>query len=150
MAEEAKETVESTQPTEQAAEAQKEPKVKKKKIKRSVTAGNLYIQATFNNTLITFTDAKGNVLGWSSAGAKGFKGARKGTPFAAQIATEDAARKVMDGYGLKTVSEYVKGPGAGREAALRALQSVGLRVTYIKDLTPIPHNGCRPSKRRRV
>ncbi|MBI4041152.1 MAG: 30S ribosomal protein S11 [Deltaproteobacteria bacterium] len=132
--------------------AQEKPKkvVRKKKIKKQVASGIVYIHATFNNTFVTFTDTNGNVLVWSSAGVKGFKGARKGTPFAAQVATEDAAKKAMDQYGVKHVTVLVKGPGAGREASLRALQSAGIRVGFIKDITPIPHNGCRPPKRRRV
>lgn len=123
--------------------------VKKKKHKKQVQIGIVHIQSTFNNTLITITDMSGNTLSWSSSGSKGFKGSRKSTPFAAQLAAEDAARKAME-YGLKTVSVYVKGPGAGRESALRAIAQTGLRVTLIRDVTPIPHNGCRPPKRRRV
>jgi small subunit ribosomal protein S11 len=121
----------------------------KKKVKKNVSTGNVYIQSTFNNTIVTITDATGNALSWSSAGTRGFKGSRKSTPFAAQLAAEDAAKKAMI-HGLKTVSVYITGPGAGREAALRALSHAGLRVTIIKDITPIPHNGCRPPKRRRV
>src|ERR1700677_2760058 len=123
--------------------------VRKKKVKRSVSAGSVYIQASFNNTVVTVTDTMGNVIAWSTAGAKGFRGSRKNTPFAAQVAAEDAARKAVD-VGMRTVQVFVSGPGAGRESALRALASVGLRVTYIEDVTPIPHNGCRPPKRRRV
>jgi small subunit ribosomal protein S11 len=121
----------------------------KKKVKKNVPVGVVHIQATFNNTIITITDASGNVLAWSSAGAKGFKGSRKSTPFAAQVAAGDAAGKAME-HGLKQVSVFVKGPGAGRESALRAIGAAGLKVTLIKDVTPIPHNGCRPPKRRRV
>lgn len=125
------------------------PAVRKKKTKKSVSAGNIYIQASFNNTIVTISDQAGNVLCWSTAGAKGFRGSRKNTPFAAQVAAEDAARKAVD-LGMRTVQVFVNGPGAGRESALRALQAAGLRVTFIKDTTPIPHNGCRPPKRRRV
>ncbi|MBI3017108.1 MAG: 30S ribosomal protein S11 [Deltaproteobacteria bacterium] len=123
---------------------------KKKKIKKSIPVGLAYIQASFNNTIITLTDPQGGVIAWSSAGTKGFKGSRKGTPFAAQVAAEDAARKAVDACGMRTVTVMVKGPGGGRESALRALQSAGLRISFIKDTTPIPHNGCRPAKRRRV
>src|SRR5437870_2551489 len=121
----------------------------KKKTKKNVQTGIVFIQSTFNNTIITITDVSGNVLSWSSAGARGFKGSRKSTPFAAQVAAGDAAAKAME-HGLKNVSVMVKGPGAGRESALRALAAAGLKVTLIRDITPIPHNGCRPPKRRRV
>jgi small subunit ribosomal protein S11 len=121
----------------------------KRKVKRNVPNGIVHISSTFNNTLVTITDMNGNALAWSSAGVRGFKGSRKSTPFAAQLAAEDAARKAMDN-GMRTVTVFVRGAGAGREAALRALQSVGFRVTLIRDVTPIPHNGCRPPKRRRV
>ncbi len=121
----------------------------KKKAKKNVQTGIVYIQSTFNNTIITITDVSGNVLSWSSAGARGFKGSRKSTPFAAQVAAGDAAAKAME-HGLKNVSVLVKGPGAGRESALRALAAAGLKVTLIRDITPVPHNGCRPPKRRRV
>jgi small subunit ribosomal protein S11 len=121
----------------------------KKKSKKNVQTGVVYIQSTFNNTIITITDVSGNVLSWSSAGARGFKGSRKSTPFAAQVAAGDAAAKAME-HGLKNVSVLVKGPGAGRESALRALAAAGLKVTLIRDITPVPHNGCRPPKRRRV
>lgn len=135
---------------EQAAAATAEPAaVKRKKGKRSVANGIVYITATFNNTIVSVADATGAVLSWSSAGAKGFRGSRKNTPFAAQVAAEDAVRKALE-YGLRTVAVEVKGPGAGRESALRAIQTAGLRVSQIKDTTPIPHNGCRPPKRRRV
>jgi small subunit ribosomal protein S11 len=123
--------------------------VRKKKGKKNVANGVVYIAATFNNTIVSVADATGNVIAWSSAGAKGFRGSRKNTPFAAQVAAEDAVRKAMD-HGLRTVAVEVKGPGAGRESALRAIQGAGIRVTQIKDTTPIPHNGCRPPKRRRV
>ena len=121
----------------------------KKKNKKNIQTGIVYIQSTFNNTIITITDVSGNVISWSSAGARGFKGSRKSTPFAAQVAAGDAAAKAME-HGLKNVSVMVKGPGAGRESALRALAAAGLKVTLIRDITPIPHNGCRPPKRRRV
>ena len=122
---------------------------KQKKIRRNVVRGIAHIKATFNNTIVTITDPAGNTVSWSSAGVKGFKGSRKSTPFAAQLVAEDAARKAME-HGMKTVGVHVKGPGAGRESALRALSAAGLKVTMIKDVTPIPHNGCRPPKRRRV
>jgi len=121
----------------------------KKKVKRNVSTGVAHIQSTFNNTLITITDVAGAPLCWSSAGQHGFKGSRKSTPFAAQVAAEDCAKKAAE-HGVRTLSVYVKGPGAGRESALRALTASGIRVTMIKDVTPIPHNGCRPAKRRRV
>ncbi|MCX8027912.1 MAG: 30S ribosomal protein S11 [Thermodesulfovibrionales bacterium] len=120
-----------------------------KKIKKNVVSGIAHIQTTFNNTIVTITDQSGNVIAWSSAGGLGFKGSRKGTPFAAQMASETAAKKAME-MGLKHVDVYVKGPGSGRETAIRALQTSGLEITLIKDVTPVPHNGCRPPKRRRV
>ena len=123
--------------------------VKKRREKRAVTNGQVHIQATFNNTIVTITDANGNAISWASAGELGFKGSRKSTPFAAQSAAE-AAGKVAKEQGLETVEVFVKGPGSGRESAIRALETVGLRITMIKDVTPIPHNGCRPPKRRRV
>jgi small subunit ribosomal protein S11 len=123
--------------------------VRRKKAKRMVSEGVVHIHSTFNNTVITISDAQGNVVAWSSAGAVGFKGSRKGTPFAAQVAAEAAARKAAE-LGMRTVQVFVKGPGAGRESALRSLQAAGFSVTVIKDVTPIPHNGCRPPKRRRV
>jgi small subunit ribosomal protein S11 len=125
------------------------PKKGKKRVKKNVAMGIVHIASTFNNTMITITDVSGNVIAWSSAGARGFKGSRKSTPFAAQVAAGDAAAKAME-HGLKTVSVVVKGPGAGRESALRALSAAGLKITLIRDVTPIPHNGCRPPKRRRV
>ena len=127
------------------------PKKKKggKRVKKNIPAGVVHIQSTFNNTIVTVTDPAGNTVSWSSAGVKGFKGSRKSTPFAAQMVAEDAARKAMD-HGMRTVGVFVKGPGSGRESALRAIQNAGLRVTMIKDVTPIPHNGCRAPKRRRV
>jgi small subunit ribosomal protein S11 len=122
---------------------------KGKKGKKSILNGVVHIQSTFNNTIITITDVSGNVISWSSAGARGFKGSRKSTPFAAQVAAGDAAAKAME-HGLKNVTVLVKGPGAGRESALRALAAAGLKISLIRDVTPIPHNGCRQPKRRRV
>jgi len=121
----------------------------KKKDKKNVLNGEVHIQSTFNNTIVSVTDMQGNVVAWSTAGSQGFKGSRKSTPFAAQLATQDAMKKAME-HGMKNVEVYVKGPGAGRESALRALQSQGLNILTIKDVTPVPHNGCRPPKRRRV
>jgi small subunit ribosomal protein S11 len=122
---------------------------RKKKIRRNVPEGVVNIHSTFNNTIVTIADPQGNVVAWASAGSVGFKGSRKGTPFAAQMAAESAARKAVDS-GMRSVQVHVKGPGAGRESALRALQSAGFSVSLIRDVTPIPHNGCRPPKRRRV
>ncbi|MFO7496461.1 MAG: 30S ribosomal protein S11 [Desulfobacterales bacterium] len=121
----------------------------KKKEKKNIPTGVVHIQSTFNNTIVSITDPGGNVVAWSSSGAQGFKGSRKSTPFAAQMAAQDAVRKAME-HGMKNVEVYVKGPGAGRESALRSLQAAGFNVLMIKDVTPIPHNGCRPPKRRRV
>lgn len=121
----------------------------KKKEKKNVQSGIAHIQASFNNTIVTITDMTGNVLAWSSAGNQGFKGSRKSTPFAAQRVADTAAKKAMD-HGMRQVEVYVKGPGAGRESAIRSLQAAGLKINMIKDVTPIPHNGCRPPKRRRV
>lgn len=121
----------------------------KKKVKKNIANGVVHIQSTFNNTIVTITDSGGNVLSWSSAGINGFKGSRKSTPFAAQQASEDAAKKAME-HGLKSVEVYVKGPGPGRESAIKALQAAGLNVSMIRDVTPVPHNGCKPPKRRRV
>ncbi|MBQ7380541.1 MAG: 30S ribosomal protein S11 [Clostridia bacterium] len=123
--------------------------VKKRRERKNIEKGAVHISATFNNTIITITDVAGNAISWASAGELGFKGSRKSTPFAAQSAAEQAARLAME-HGLKFVEVYVKGPGSGRESAIRALEAVGLQVTMIKDVTPIPHNGCRPPKRRRV
>ncbi|MDO3379100.1 30S ribosomal protein S11 [Geoalkalibacter halelectricus] len=123
--------------------------VKKKQEKKNIAKGVAHIQATFNNTIITITDMAGNVVSWATAGGMGFKGSRKSTPFAAQIAAETAAKKAQE-HGMRTVEVYVKGPGSGRESAVRALQAAGFSVALIKDVTPIPHNGCRPPKRRRV
>ena len=121
----------------------------KKKVKKNIANGVVHIQSTFNNTIVTISDSVGNVVAWSSAGVQGFKGSRKSTPFAAQLAAQDAAKKAME-HGMRSVEVYVKGPGPGRESALRALQASGFKVMMIKDVTPIPHNGCRPPKRRRV
>ncbi len=125
------------------------PRGRKKKIKKTVTEGIIHIHSTFNNTIVTITDRQGNTIAWASGGTEGFKGTRKGTPFAAQLAMQSALKKAK-AYGLKEVWVYVKGPGPGREAALRALQGADIKVTLIKDVTPIPHDGCRPPKRRRV
>ena len=121
----------------------------RKKVKKNVQTGIAHIQSTFNNTMITVTDVSGNVLCWSTAGAQGFKGSRKSTPFAAQVAAEECSKKAME-HGVRQLSIYVKGPGSGRESAVRALQAAGIKITLIRDVTPIPHNGCRPPKRRRV
>jgi small subunit ribosomal protein S11 len=121
----------------------------RKKVKKNVQSGVAHIQSTFNNTIITITDVAGGALCWSTAGGQGFKGSRKSTPFAAQVAAEECAKKATE-HGIRQLAVYVKGPGAGRESAVRALQAAGIKVTMIKDVTPIPHNGCRPPKRRRV
>lgn len=121
----------------------------KKKEKRNIVSGVAHINSTFNNTLITISDAQGNAIAWSSAGGRGFKGSRKSTPYAAQVAAEDAGRRAME-HGMKSLEVEVMGPGSGRESALRALQAIGFTITAIRDVTPIPHNGCRPRKRRRV
>ena len=121
----------------------------KKKVKKNVQSGIAHIHSTFNNTIITFTDVAGNALCWATAGAQGFKGSRKSTPFAAQVAAEECCKKAME-HGVRQVSVYIKGPGSGRESAVRAIQAAGIKVTIIRDVTPIPHNGCRPPKRRRV
>ncbi|MGP4063011.1 30S ribosomal protein S11 [Halobacillus litoralis] len=122
---------------------------RKRRVKKNIETGVAHIRSTFNNTIVTVTDVQGNVIGWSSAGSLGFKGSRKSTPFAAQMASEAAAKDAMDN-GMKTLEVTVKGPGAGREAAIRSLQAAGLDITAIRDVTPVPHNGCRPPKRRRV
>ncbi|MFD2043151.1 30S ribosomal protein S11 [Ornithinibacillus salinisoli] len=122
---------------------------RKRRVKKNIDTGIAHIRSTFNNTIVTITDVQGNVIGWSSSGALGFKGSRKSTPFAAQMAAETAAKTAVDN-GMKTLEVTVKGPGAGREAAIRSLQAAGLEVTAIRDVTPVPHNGCRPPKRRRV
>ena len=124
-------------------------KTGKKKEKKNITEGVAHIQSTFNNTIVTITDLSGNVIAWSSSGLQGFKGSRKSTPFAAQMAAEDVVRKAKE-QGMRRVQVYIKGPGAGRESALRSLQLAGLTLTMIRDVTPVPHNGCRPPKRRRV
>ncbi len=121
----------------------------KRRERRVVSSGRAYVQSTFNNTIVTITDAEGGVLAWASSGSVGFKGTKKGTPFAARLAAEAVARKVLE-YGLRRVDVYVKGPGSGRETAIRSLQSAGLEVSSIRDITPIPHNGCRPPRRRRI
>src|SRR5258705_13200335 len=121
-------------------------KKQKKKVKKNVQSGIAHIQSTFNNTIVTITDVSGNVVAWSSAGVRGFKGSRKSTPFAAQLAAEDAAKKAKE-HGMRSIAVYVKGPGAGRESALRALQAAGLKISLIRDITPIPHNGCPPPQR---
>ena len=121
----------------------------RKKVKKNVQTGVAHIQSTFNNTMITITDVAGNTLCWSTAGGQGFKGSRKSTPFAAQVAAEECSKKAMD-HGIRQLSIYVKGPGSGRESAVRALQAAGIKITLIRDVTPVPHNGCRPPKRRRV
>ena len=131
----------------QAAAAKKV--VKKRRERKNIETGSAHIRATFNNTIVTITDVAGNAVSWASAGELGFKGSRKSTPYAAQMAAETAAKAAMD-HGMKTVEVFVKGPGAGRESAIRALQATGLDISLIKDVTPIPHNGCRPPKRRRV
>jgi small subunit ribosomal protein S11 len=132
-----------------AAAAVPAEKVRKRKVKKAVSEGVAHIHSTFNNTIVTITDPQGATLSWASAGTVGFKGSRKGTPFAAQLAAESAARKAQE-YGMRSVHVYVKGPGAGRESALRSLQAAGFQIHLIRDVTPIPHNGCRPPKRRRV
>jgi small subunit ribosomal protein S11 len=150
---EIKESTPAVAPTEAsgtpAAGGAAAPAQRRKRTKRSVPEGIAHVHATFNNTIVTITDHQGLVVAWSSAGSVGFKGSRKGTPFAAQMAAEAAARKVGE-YGMRSVIVYVKGPGGGRESAVRALQATGLNVQSIKDVTPIPHNGCRPPKKRRV
>jgi len=125
------------------------PKGGKKKVKKNVGSGIAHVQSTFNNTIVSITDLSGNVVGWSSAGARGFKGSRKSTPFAAQLAAEEACRRASE-QGVRSLAIFIKGPGAGRESALRAFQMSGMKITLIRDVTPIPHNGCRPPKRRRV
>ncbi|MCG8513125.1 MAG: 30S ribosomal protein S11 [Halanaerobiales bacterium] len=131
------------------AKAKKRVTRRKKKIKRNIERGQAHIRSTFNNTIISISDSEGNIVAWSSSGKVGYQGSRKSTPFAAQIAAEDAAQQAMD-QGMKEVEIFVKGPGSGRESAIRSLQAAGLNVSLIKDVTPIPHNGCRPPKRRRV
>ena len=132
-----------------AKKVQKKATRVRRKERKNIERGQAHIHSTFNNTIVTLTDVRGNAISWASAGMMGFKGSRTSTPFAASMVAEEAAKKAMD-HGLKTVEVYVKGPGAGREAAIRSLQATGLEVSLIKDVTPIPHNGCRPPKRRRV
>ena len=127
----------------------KEPARVKRRERKNITSGVAHVNATFNNTMVTITDAQGNTISWSSSGAMGFKGSRKSTPYAAQVAADDAGKKAAE-HGVRTLEVEVKGPGSGRESALRALQAVGFTITSIRDVTPIPHNGCRPRKRRRV
>lgn len=129
--------------------ADKRAKAPKRKERKNITSGDAHVNATFNNTHVTITDAQGNTIAWSTSGHQGFKGSRKSTPYAAQVAADAAAKKAME-HGMKTVNAYVKGPGTGRESALRGLAAAGLIVNLIKDVTPVPHNGCRPPKRRRV
>jgi len=129
--------------------AQKKRTKVRRRERKSIPAGRAYIQSTFNNTIVTLTDPEGNVIAWGSSGSAGFKGSRKGTPYAAQLAARDAARRAM-GHGLRQIEVYIKGPGSGRESAIRSLQSAGLNITSIRDVTAVPHNGCRPPKRRRV
>jgi len=145
----AEERVQRQRPEAQAEEKPSPKVARKKKGRKNISEGVAHIHSTFNNTIVTITDHQGNVLAWSSAGTMGFKGSRKGTPFAAQQAAESAARKAME-HGVRSVQVFVRGPGAGRESALRALQAAGFNISLIKDVTPIPHNGCRPPKRRRV
>ena len=131
------------------ATAENKPKSKAKKTRKNIQGGIAHITASFNNTIVTITDVSGNVVSWSSSGVKGFKGSRKSTPFAAQLAAEDAGHKAME-HGMRSLSVFIRGPGSGRESALRALAATGFKISLIRDLTPIPHNGCRPPKRRRV
>ena len=144
----AKKTVTKTDGAKEVAPAEKKVEAKISN-KRKVASGVLYVESTFNNTIVTITDLSGNVIAWASAGMQGFKGSRKSTPFAAQLAAEDAVKKAKE-HGLRSVQVYVKGPGSGRESALRSLQLAGLNISLIRDVTPVPHNGCRPPKRRRV
>ena len=142
-------TTSAAPPASTASPTSARGKPQKKKVKKNVATGIACIQSTFNNTVVTITDVNGNTVAWSSAGSRGFKGSRKSTPFAAQLAAEEAARRAME-HGMRSVAVFVKGPGAGRESALRALQTAGFKGTLIRDVTPVPHNGCRPPKRRRV
>ena len=132
-----------------AQQKAKKVAIRRRRERKNIENGAVHIQSTFNNTIVTITDTQGNAISWASAGGLGFRGSRKSTPFASQMAAETAAKAAME-HGLKTVEVYVKGPGSGREAAIRALQTAGLEITLIRDITPIPHNGCRPPKRRRV
>ena len=147
--EEKKEENKEANKEEKHEEKHEEKKVKKKKVKKVFKSGIAHIKSTFNNTVISITDTEGNVVAWASSGSSGFKGSRKSTPFAATVAADNAAKKALE-FGMRQVEVFVRGPGSGREAAIRALQSAGLAITVIKDVTPIPHNGCRPPKRRRV
>ena len=144
-----KENVKTEEEKDEKSKIKPKKRFLKKKVKKNVPYGIAHVNATFNNTVINITDVKGNTLSWSSSGVKGFKGSRKSTPYAAQIAASDAGEKAKY-HGVKTLEIYIKGPGAGRESALRALQAIGFTITSIKDVTPLPHNGCRPPKRRRV
>ena len=144
-----KDKIDSNKEEKEEKSKPKAKKIFKKKVKKNIPNGIAHVNATFNNTVINITDYNGNTLAWSSSGVKGFKGSRKSTPYAAQIAAQDAGKKAKD-HGVKNLEVHIKGPGAGRESALRSLQAVGFTITSIKDVTPIPHNGCRPSKRRRV
>ena len=144
-----KENVKTEEEKDEKSKIKPKKRYLKKKVKKNVPYGIAHVNATFNNTVINITDVKGNTLSWSSSGVKGFKGSRKSTPYAAQIAASDAGEKAKY-HGVKTLEIYIKGPGAGRESALRALQAIGFTITSIKDVTPLPHNGCRPPKRRRV
>ena len=144
-----KKEIENKKDVKEQKEVKKSSYSKKKKIKKNIPNGIAYVQSSFNNTIVSIADTQGNVISWSSAGQKGFKGSRKSTPYAAQIAAEDVGNKAKE-YGLKNLKVEVSGPGSGRESALRSLQSIGYVITSIKDVTPIPHNGCRPRKRRRV
>jgi small subunit ribosomal protein S11 len=142
-------TTQEKRPEGKAEEKASEKTARKKRGKKNISEGIAHIHSTFNNTIVTITDYQGNVISWSSAGTMGFKGSRKGTPFAAQQAADNAAKKAMD-HGVRSVQVFVRGPGAGRESALRSLQAAGFNISQIRDVTPIPHNGCRPPKRRRV
>ena len=149
MVEEKKEKLKTDEQQDEKSKLKPKKRFLKKKVKKSVPNAIAHVNATFNNTVINITDSRGNTLAWSSSGVKGFKGSRKSTPYAAQIAASDAGEKAKY-HGVKTLEVYIKGPGAGRESAIRALQAIGFTITFIKDVTPLPHNGCRPPKRRRV
>ena len=149
MVEEKKEKLKTDEQQDEKSKLKPKKRFLKKKVKKSVPNAIAHVNATFNNTVINITDSRGNTLAWSSAGVKGFKGSRKSTSYAAQIAASDAGEKAKY-HGVKTLEVYIKGPGAGRESAIRALQAIGFTITFIKDVTPLPHNGCRPPKRRRV
>ena len=149
MVEEKKEKLKTDEQQDEKSKLKPKERFLKKKVKKNVPNAIAHVNATFNNTVINITDSRGNTLAWSSSGVKGFKGSRKSTPYAAQIAASDAGEKAKY-HGVKTLEIYIKGPGAGRESAIRALQAIGFTITFIKDVTPLPHNGCRPPKRRRV